>query len=92
MKKFVAVILSAVMFLGCFPFSGVIAIANNNEIISIGITKLPNKLVYFDDEEFDYTGLEVIAYYDDESSAVVSSPTICSLFYKCRHKNCNDYV
>lgn len=42
---------------------------------SIAITKAPDKTDYVAGEWFDITGMEVTAYYDDESSAVVTDYT-----------------
>ena len=46
------------------------------QLISIAVTKNPNKLTYLDGDAFDKTGMVVTAYYDDNTSAVVTDYTI----------------
>ncbi len=49
---------------------------NLRSVERIEITKQPVKTEYDEGEAFDKTGMEVTAYYDDDSSAVVTSYTV----------------
>ncbi|MFV0255688.1 MAG: bacterial Ig-like domain-containing protein, partial [Erysipelotrichaceae bacterium] len=43
------------------------------ELESIKVSKLPDKLSYFEDEKLDLTGMEVIAYYSNNTSEIINS-------------------
>lgn len=47
-------------------------IVNPKALISIEITKAPNKTVYFEGENFDMTGMIITATYEDGSTSVVN--------------------
>lgn len=42
------------------------------KLVSIAITKLPDKLKYWEGDVFDESGIEVTAYFDNETSQIVS--------------------
>ena len=45
-------------------------------VMSIAVTKKPNKLTYLEGDSFDKTGLVVTAYYDNDTSSTIADYTI----------------
>ena len=50
--------------------------ADEKDLIRIEVTKAPNKTNYIEGENFDATGMKVVAYYNDESSNEIRNFTV----------------
>jgi roadblock/LC7 domain-containing protein len=73
----VALLLAAIVFMGCPPEDG--GGGSTKTLSSITVTTLPTKTTYAIDEDLNLAGLVITATYSDDSTADISDTTIFSI-------------
>jgi hypothetical protein len=70
------VIVCAVVLVGALTTTTIVVFASHNELVGIEIKQLPTKTHYIEHQEFDKTGLKVVARYSNNSTKEITNYTL----------------